>query len=133
MGKLTTQQLAYLASEFAQMAATLQKCQDAAADDPQIDLTAIAASVGRLTSISQNFVNQAIATEFEDSAQAYINLQTVTENANKVAASLTQETAQVSKLAGIAAGMIELAAAVTSGNVVTLGRDIAALAKAVHS
>ena len=130
---LTPQQLAYLSSEFNQMAETLKAFQQAVAADPNVDLTEIQSQVGSLLDISNNLANRAIATAFDDSAQGYANLRTITENANKMAASLAQEATKASKLVGIAARMIDLATALGSGKVLSVAEAVAALAKAVHS
>ena len=130
---LTPQQLAYLSSEFNQMAETLKAFQQTVAADPNVDLTEIQSQVGSLLDISNNLANRAIATAFDDSAQGYANLRTITENANKMAASLAQEATKASKLVGIAARMIDLATALGSGKVLSVAEAVAALAKAVHS
>ena len=130
---LTPQQLAYLSSEFTQMAETLKAFQQTVAADPNVDLTEIQSQVGSLLDISNNLANRAIATAFDDSAQGYANLRTITENANKMAASLAQEATKASKLVGIAARMIDLATALGSGKVLSVAEAVAALAKAVHS
>ena len=130
---LTEQQLAYLASEFGQMASTLQTFQTTLGANPAADLTTIEEQISKLTDISNKFANQAAATAFDNSAHAYVNMRTATENANEVAASLKQEAAQVSRIGGIAAGMIGLANVLTGDSAATVGSAIAALAKEVHS
>ena len=134
---LSAAQLAYLAGEYSQMASTVQAYQNACASDsvfdPSFDPLLMEEQVQGLIEISQKLSNQAIATIFDDSDQIYRNLATITQNANKVAASLLQETNQISRIAGIAGAMINLATALSSGIPANVVSSIVACAKAVRS
>jgi len=133
MQALSAAQLAYLAGEYSQMASTMQAYQNACASDAAFDPASTQEQIERLIAISQSLSNQAIATLFDDSDQMYRNLATITQNANKMAASLLQEAGQMSRIAGIAGSMINLAAALSSGNPGDVVSSVVACAKAVHS
>jgi hypothetical protein len=128
---LTASQLAYLASEYTQLASLLATYQAEHGTDPDVDLAALNQLIADVSDAANNLVNSAVATKFNDSASAFASLSDVTEHANATAASLAQERAQFSHIANIAASMIGLATALGSGNPLNVFTAIANCAKAI--
>lgn len=113
---LTAQQLAFLAREYTQLAATLATYENACAADPTVNIAPLGQQITQIDNIAQTLANQAMATLFDDAAQVYLNLAKITAHANQVAASLSQERDDLSRAAGIAASFITLGSALASGN-----------------
>ena len=130
---LSTEQLAYLAGEFSQMASIVQTYQSVFANDPTFDSTSTQGQVQRLVAISTSLSSRAIVTLFDDSDQMYRNLKTITQNANRVTASLLQDASQSSRIAIITGSMIDLAAALSSGNQSSVVSSVVACAKAIRA
>jgi hypothetical protein len=130
---LSAEQLAYLAGEFSQMVSIVQGYQSACATDPTFDSAPMQRQIEGLTALSQGLSNHAMVTLFDDSDQMYRNLATITQNANKVGASLPRETSQRSRIVSIAGSMIDLAAALSSGNQWDVVSSVVSCAKAIRS
>lgn len=130
---LTPQELAYLAGEYTQFAATLSRYQNAHADDPDMDPVALGQQITQLNNIAQTLANEALATLFNDAAQTFANLMKVTAHANQVATSLAQERDQFSRIAAVAASLLALGAALTSGDASGVITAIVGCAKTIHA
>lgn len=131
MPALNAAQLGYLASEFTQLGKTLEQYGNKHAADPDVDLASLQQYIADINAKADGLANAAAATIFDDSATAYASLTSITERANETAASLAQEAAQFSKIAKIAAAMIDLAAALGSGNPLHVFQAIDKVAQAI--
>jgi hypothetical protein len=128
---LSANQLAYLASEFTQLGKVLEQYESDHGEDPDVNLVALQQTISKVDDIASSFANDAVATEFNDTASAYASLTNITEQANSIAASLAQERDQFSRIASIATAMINLATSLGSGNAVSVFGAIANCAKAI--
>lgn len=131
MPLLNVAQLAYLASEFTQLGKTLEQYENAHGKDPDVDLASLQQYIADIDAKADGLANAAAATIFDDSAAAYARLTSITERANETAASLAQKAAEFSKIAKIAAAMIDLAAALGSRNPLHVFQAIDNLAQSI--
>jgi hypothetical protein len=122
---LTANQLNALAQQLSECAQT-ELTANSAQHDPRADK-----QIQSLLLLSNGLANAAAATAFDDAQSAYQSLLNVTTNANNKAKAIAADVTQFSKLITIAAGMIQLAHALGSGNAGSVVSAIGSLASAI--
>ncbi len=128
---LSADQLASLAGQYTNLGNTLEQYQEDHGTDSDFDPAAAQQFISDVGDVADGLANEGVATKFDDTAAAYSSLTKVTQDANKTAAVLAQQTQKFSRIAKIATTMLGLAASLGSGNPASVYQAISACSQAI--
>jgi len=131
MPQMSTGDTLILAGNYASFAEDVVDYQADHGDDPDVDQTQLAVLVSALTQHSRTLANDAAATAFNDCADAVQQLQQQTASAVVELASLTQLAKQYTRVASIAAAVVNIGTGLALHNPDATLKAVASLATAL--
>jgi hypothetical protein len=127
MAQLSAAQLQTLAQRYTDFASHINDFLDNNDVADQSSYDALSNDAVKAANIGTTLAVQAAAISFDDAEGAFTKLDAAIADANKAAATLSNEAAAISRGIKIAAGMLSLAAALATGNVPNVLSSIVAL------